>query len=188
MKIMEITDELEKDKETVTTSTASKKPLIEVVETTDKKNPIEELENKTVEHEYKPQTGITREGNLIINHEKKVAFKIPVEENNKEAHDIKSDNKDVPNTIPDTRDKKPLKKILINEINSPESKTVLITEIPMKTENKEKGKVSEKDNAKDKDKNKEDKGNKDERKNDDKGNTSTSSGSEAVRRRSGEYT
>lgn len=113
---MKITEELdtEEEKEKVNPM-AQKKPLIELIETLDKKVVIEEIDpkdhNVKVKHEVKRLEGITEEGNLIVDHDKKVA----VEKSKMENINNSTASKIVDELV---KVEKPMKKIAIKEIDS----------------------------------------------------------------------
>lgn len=168
-KITEVVEE--KDKELQ--EEAKTKPLIEIVETQDKQPVIEEIEPEPERNnEVIVSTGIEKDGDLIIDHDKKLITNQlksnnPVQNVDKKPVDATEESKSNTN-------KKPMKKITIEEIPRTESAVGLITEMPLDSDNQNKGEVKEE--KKEPDDKKEEK--------DESSNVDTKS---EARRRSGKY-
>ncbi|XP_028157117.1 uncharacterized protein LOC114350489 [Ostrinia furnacalis] len=121
---------------------AKPKPLIEIVETQDKKPMIEEVEPKSEEtSEFIVRTGIEKDGDLIIDHDKKLITN-PLKENEPVNN---ADDKPIDATEETKPSKKVLKKISIEEIPKTESVAVPVTEIPLDSDNQTKDEIKEKD-------------------------------------------
>lgn len=200
-----VADELASDKENIKKGEeASKKPLIEILETCqDKPNDLktkeetEPVDLKTIEvtnkqaetilqksenNDYQQPEGIIREGNIIIDHDKKLLRNLPKENNRDNISQL--NNKSNENKTTENFGK-PMRKINILEIKATESKSIntkqvsikeisrtisednkdkkkigkniMVTEIPKAKDNSEKKVKDEKEKDKDKKTKKEEK-------------------------------
>lgn len=153
---MKITEELDTEKEKeIAKQDAEKKTLVELIESYDNKPLIAETASNTESYdcnsEVKPISGITEEGDLIIDHDRKLAFDKPKTPN------INIANSTATKIVEDViiKNPKPLRRIVITEMNDIKAET---RDEPADGENKgesDEAKASGKENEKTKEEEKE---------------------------------